>query len=56
MTTQAISLPSRTSRLAATILVMLVGFSIVATTGLVQAEALHNVAHDVRHANGFPCH
>ena len=33
-----------------------VGLGIVAITGHVQASALHDAAHDVRHATGFPCH
>lgn len=31
--------------------VMLVGF-----TGFAHVEAVHNAAHDTRHASGFPCH
>ncbi len=33
-----------------------VGLGIIAITGHVQASALHDAAHDVRHATGFPCH
>ena len=29
---------------------------IVAMAGHLQAETLHSAAHDMRHANGFPCH
>ncbi|KIN63018.1 putative cobalt transporter subunit (CbtB) superfamily [Sulfitobacter noctilucicola] len=32
------------------------GFGVIALTGHVQAAALHDAAHDVRHATGFPCH
>lgn len=32
------------------------GFGIVFLTGLVPSQTLHNAAHDVRHATGFPCH
>ena len=32
------------------------GFGIVTLAGHVQASALHDAAHDVRHATGFPCH
>ena len=31
-------------------------FGIVTLAGHVQAAALHDAAHDVRHATGFPCH
>ncbi len=32
------------------------GLGIVTVAGHVQASALHDAAHDVRHATGFPCH
>lgn len=32
------------------------GLAVVTLTGHVQAAALHDAAHDVRHATGFPCH
>ncbi|MCQ0094235.1 MULTISPECIES: CbtB domain-containing protein [unclassified Roseovarius] len=32
------------------------GLAIITLTGHVQASALHDAAHDVRHATGFPCH
>lgn len=34
----------------------LIGLSVIFTVGHVQAETLHDAAHDVRHATGFPCH
>ncbi|MBO0345256.1 CbtB domain-containing protein [Roseibium limicola] len=34
----------------------LLGIGIIFTTGHIQASALHDAAHDVRHATGFPCH
>ena len=37
-------------------LAALFGLGIVAVTGHVQAGALHDAAHDMRHATGFPCH
>lgn len=33
-----------------------IGFALIFTAGLLQAETLHDAAHDVRHATGFPCH
>ncbi len=47
---------SSRSILAAGIFAALIGAAIVFTTGFVQAETLHDAAHDVRHATGFPCH
>ena len=44
------------SNMMAIIFAAFVGLSIVAITGHVQASALHNAAHDMRHATGFPCH
>lgn len=32
------------------------GLAVITLTGHVQAAALHDAAHDVRHATGFPCH
>ena len=37
-------------------LVALIGVAIISVTGHVQATTLHDAAHDVRHATGFPCH
>ena len=34
----------------------LIGLGLVTLAGHVQASALHDAAHDVRHATGFPCH
>ena len=34
----------------------LIGLAIISVAGHVQASALHDAAHDVRHATGFPCH
>ncbi|SLN59732.1 putative cobalt transporter subunit (CbtB) [Roseovarius litorisediminis] len=35
---------------------MVLGLGIITIAGHVQASALHDAAHDVRHATGFPCH
>ena len=42
--------------LMSAVFAMIIGVGIVAVTGHVQAAALHDAAHDVRHATGFPCH
>lgn len=34
----------------------LIGVAVISVAGHVQAAALHDAAHDVRHATGFPCH
>lgn len=32
------------------------GLFIVGFVGFSHVEAMHNAAHDTRHANAFPCH
>ncbi len=44
------------SGIGAAIVAALMGVAIVVITGHVQAGTLHDAAHDVRHATGFPCH
>ena len=56
MTTQSKTLARTGSCLLAIAFAALLGLGIVAITGHVQASALHDAAHDVRHATGFPCH
>ena len=34
----------------------LLGGVVLFGVGFANAEALHNAAHDTRHASGFPCH
>ena len=34
----------------------LIGLGIIVFAGHLQAQTLHDAAHDVRHATGFPCH
>ncbi len=47
--------PSR-ARLVPTLFAAILGLALITLTGHVQASALHDAAHDVRHATGFPCH
>ncbi|TWI34525.1 CbtB domain-containing protein [Paracoccus sulfuroxidans] len=46
----------RQSALLPAVLALAIGFGMVFVAGLVQAETLHDAAHDTRHATGFPCH
>lgn len=55
MTTQAVAAKSP-SRLYAVLGAGLLGITMIVLAGHVQAAALHDAAHDVRHATGFPCH
>ena len=36
--------------------VALLGLTILFVAGHAQSATLHDAAHDVRHATGFPCH
>ncbi len=38
------------------LLAAFLGTFILLGTGFAQPQALHNAAHDARHANAFPCH
>lgn len=44
------------ARVAAIALAAFIGLAIVTIAGHVQTSALHDAAHDSRHAMGFPCH
>lgn len=44
------------SRFGPIALAAVLGLTLITLTGHVQAAALHEAAHDVRHATGFPCH
>ncbi|GLT12376.1 CbtB-domain containing protein [Sulfitobacter sp. PR48] len=44
------------SRFVPAIFAAVLGLALITLTGHVQAAALHDAAHDVRHATGFPCH
>ena len=45
----------RKTLLAASLAIML-GMAILYAAGLAQPTALHDTAHDARHAAGLPCH
>jgi cobalt transporter subunit CbtB len=42
--------------IAQAVLAMTLGLFIVGVVGFSHISAVHNAAHDVRHANAFPCH
>ncbi len=56
MNTQATTLATSRSGLLPICMAALLGLAIIAVVGHVQASALHDAAHDARHATGFPCH
>jgi cobalt transporter subunit CbtB len=55
--TQNQSMQARSSaRFIPALFAAIFGLAVISITGHVQAAALHDAAHDVRHATGFPCH
>ena len=45
-----------TNVIAQAVLAMALGLFVVGMVGFSHISAVHNAAHDVRHANAFPCH
>jgi len=45
-----------TNTIAQAVLAMALGLFIVGVVGFSHISSVHNAAHDVRHANAFPCH
>lgn len=43
-------------RIAAGLVAIFVGATLLYTVGLSHIAVAHNAAHDTRHAIGFPCH
>jgi cobalt transporter subunit CbtB len=48
-----LELPLTTAPAVATVVF---GLIVLFCMGFLQTPAVHNGAHDTRHANGFPCH
>jgi cobalt transporter subunit CbtB len=42
--------------IAQAVLAIALGLFVVGVVGFSHISAIHNAAHDVRHANAFPCH
>jgi cobalt transporter subunit CbtB len=43
-------------QMAAGLVCLFLGLGLVAGVGFAGPSAIHNAAHDTRHATGFPCH
>ncbi|HEY0918158.1 CbtB domain-containing protein [Devosia sp.] len=54
--TTTIASLSLSQRLVAGLLALLMGLALVGGVGFAGDMAVHNGAHDTRHALGFPCH
>ncbi|CAH1681743.1 MAG: CbtB-domain containing protein [Chelatococcus sp.] len=49
-------LGSRAEVLKVALVAFAMGVALVFVTGFAHPEAVHNAAHDTRHALSFPCH
>ena len=56
MTTNTTAIHASETRWLPFLAAALIGLGIVFVTGHLQAATIHDAAHDVRHATGFPCH
>lgn len=57
MTTSTLMKSTSLSKVLGPVLAMaVIGVSLVYAAGFAHSAALHDAAHDVRHATGFPCH
>ncbi|MCE5975019.1 CbtB-domain containing protein [Sinirhodobacter sp. WL0062] len=45
-----------TSGLASVLAMVVMGLALMFVAGHAQSATLHDAAHDMRHATGFPCH
>lgn len=55
-TTTAATTKASASGVMAALFCGMIGLGMVTLAGHVQSAALHDAAHDARHAAGFPCH
>lgn len=55
-TTTTTRATDRSQALLAVLFVAVFGAALLFVAGHLQAATLHDAAHDVRHATGFPCH
>lgn len=55
-TTQTKILTGTATGILPALFAAVLGLGIMFVVGHVQASTLHDAAHDVRHATGFPCH
>ena len=56
MTTILLAKTTTTSTLAQVLCMAVLGGMLLFAAGHAQSAVLHDAAHDVRHATGFPCH
>ncbi len=56
MTTAQRIIAAENTNVVSIALVAFLGISMLLISGFAQSAVLHDAAHDVRHAAGFPCH
>lgn len=56
MQTLSLAFSSTRTEIFSIALAAMLGLGVIFVVGHVQAHTLHEAAHDVRHATGFPCH
>jgi cobalt transporter subunit CbtB len=56
MNTKTTLTTTATTALVQVAFVALLGLTVMLVAGHAQSATLHDAAHDVRHATGFPCH
>jgi cobalt transporter subunit CbtB len=54
--TVSVSSLSLSQRLVAGLVALFLGLTLIGGIGFASEMAVHNGAHDTRHALGFPCH
>ncbi|HEX9857339.1 MAG TPA: CbtB domain-containing protein [Paracoccaceae bacterium] len=54
--TTTTSVKTASTTLASALFMAVLGASALFVAGHAQSAVLHDAAHDVRHATGFPCH
>jgi cobalt transporter subunit CbtB len=50
------SISTQASAVLPALMAILLGLFTVGVVGFSHIDVVHNAAHDVRHANAFPCH
>lgn len=56
MTTLNATATKAKTGLAQILVTAALGLALMVVAGHVQSQTLHDAAHDMRHATGFPCH
>ncbi|WP_333815197.1 CbtB domain-containing protein [Tabrizicola sp.] len=55
-TTSSTRASDKTAALVPLIAMALLGVALIFAAGHAHSATIHDAAHDVRHASGFPCH